>query len=136
MKIIRSAVTRNRADKEYLLNYYELSVKVDYEDIGSILDVLPTSYSYNGFSLSGDDDDGRSFSKSFYSLSSAKSYCKSHGAPAEIDTFSFNMLDCGETISFSFSIGSDDLTTFGNTVSLDINELIGKIEENVSKNKG
>lgn len=135
MKLIRSAVMHDGQDKEYLLNYYELSVNVDYEDIGSVLDVFPTSYSYNGFSLSGDDDDGRGFRKSFYSLGSARSYCKSHGAPDGIDTFSFNMLDCGENISFNFSIGSNDLTTFGNTVSLDIDELICKIEENVSKNK-
>lgn len=135
MKLVRNAKLNNGEGKFFDLNYYDLDTFVQYDDIESILEVLPRNYSYNGFNISETVDEGRGFSKNFYSLSQMQSFYNSHGSMDEIDTFSFNMLDCGENISFNFSIGSDSLQTFGNTVSFEINDFVSMIEENIIKNK-
>lgn len=135
MKLVESVVRHNQKNKAIGIKYYDLDVTVNYDDIGSILEVLPRNYFYNGFDISEIADEGYGYSEGFYNLAEMEKFYYSHGTVSQVDLFSFNMIDGEETISFRFSVGDAFLKVVGNAVSFDMNSFVSQIEQNVINNK-
>lgn len=138
MEIEGCYVKHNQKNEAFLTYRFDLDVRVEYSDIGVILDTLAAvpDCGYNGFDLSEDADDGRGFSVGCYNLVDMKKYFYSHGIE-RADTFSFNLVRSvsGRTryTSFCFMLCNQSLDVRGAEYPKDslVEELVSQIEKNI-----